>query len=128
MASTINLVFSEPPEGVSEDEFNAWYDEHLSEILSVPGFVSAQRFRIHPWSEDPDEPVRYRFLAMFELDGDLETIMAEMERMNLSRPELYTKMKREDPSPPAIPDWWTSIRWQSWHCLALGDRVESVTK
>jgi hypothetical protein len=125
MPQTVNLVFSEPPEGVTEEEFNAWYDAHLSEILSVPGFVAAQRYRIEPWSADPDEQVRFRFLAVFELNGELETIMAEMERMRLSRPELYMAMKETDTVGPPIPAWWPEIRWASWHCKALGDRVEA---
>ncbi len=123
MPQTINLVFSEPPEGVTEEEFNAWYDAHLDEILSVPGFVAAQRFRLEQWSEHPEDE-RFRFLAVFELDGDLETIMAEMERMRMSRPELYIEMKKTDTKGPPIPAWWPDIRWGSWHCRALGERVE----
>jgi len=125
MPQTINLVFSEPPEGVSEEEFNKWYDEHLDEILSVPGFVAAQRFRIEPWSEDPEASGPYRFLAVFELDGDLATIMAEMEKMRLSRPDLYIELKKTDTNGPPIPSWWSEIRWASWHCIALGERVEA---
>lgn len=125
MPDTINLVFSEPPPGVTEEEFNEWYDEHLDEILAVPGFVSAQRFRIEPWTEDPDAKGQFRFLAVFELDGDLRTIMAEMERMNLSRPDLYIELKKTDTRGPAIPDWWERIRWASWHCIALGEKVEA---
>lgn len=124
MPQTINLVFSEPPDGVTEEEFNAWYDAHLHEILSVPGFVAAQRYRIEPWSEQPE---RFRFLAVFELEGDLDTIMAEMERMRMSRPELYIEMKKTDTKGPPIPDWWPNIRFSSWHCNALGERVESRT-
>jgi hypothetical protein len=125
MPKTINLVFSEPPPDVSDEEFNRWYDEHLDEILSVPGFVSAQRFQIEPWTADPDAPAQHRFLAVFELDGDLATIMAEMERMKMSRPDLYIELKKTDTRGPAIPEWWDRIRWASWHCVALGDRVEA---
>ncbi len=123
MPQTINLVFSEPPEGVTEEEFNAWYDAHLDETLSVPGFVAAQRFRLDPWSEHPEDQ-QFRFLAVFELEGELEAIMAEMERMRMSRPELYIEMKKTDTKGPPIPAWWPDIRWGSWHCRALGERVE----
>jgi hypothetical protein len=123
MPNTISLVFSEPPEGVSEEEYNGWYDAHLDEILAVPGFVAAQRFRIEPWSEDPTETGRFRFLAVFELDGDVATIMAEMERMGLSRPDLYVELKKTDTNGPPMPGWWSGIRFVSWHCTALGERV-----
>jgi hypothetical protein len=124
MPKTISLVFSEPPEGVSDDEYNDWYDAHLEEILSVPGFVAAQRFRMRPWSDAPGTDGPFRFLAVFELDGEVDTIMAEMERMRLSRPELYIELKKTDRKGPPIPDWWSGIRFASWHCEALGDRVE----
>ena len=42
----LHLVFSKPPESVSDEEFNRWYDAHLDEILAVPGFRSAKRFRL----------------------------------------------------------------------------------
>jgi hypothetical protein len=33
----VHLVFSDPPAGVTEDEFNEWYDAHVQEILAVDG-------------------------------------------------------------------------------------------
>ena len=46
MARYVHLVFSDPPPGVSDDEYDAWYDEHVKEILSVDGWVSATRYRV----------------------------------------------------------------------------------
>ena len=43
MADHEYIVLSKPPEGVSGQEFNDWYDRHMREILELPGFVSAQR-------------------------------------------------------------------------------------
>jgi hypothetical protein len=46
----IQLVYSNPVPGM-EDEFNEWYSgRHVHEILRVPGYLSAQRFRVtrHP--------------------------------------------------------------------------------
>jgi len=123
MENAINLVFSSPPEGVSDEDFNAWYDEHLHELLTVPGFVAAQRYRLSPWNADPDAPSEFRYLAVFELEGDLETIMAEMERMRMSRPDLYIELKKTDTTPPPIPEWWSRIQWASWHCEPIGERT-----
>ena len=46
MAGNLQIVFSYVPDGVTDEEFSEWYDAHLPEILSIPGFVSAQRFRL----------------------------------------------------------------------------------
>jgi hypothetical protein len=41
------LVFSQPFPG-REDEFNEWYTgSHLADICALPGFTSAQRFKLH---------------------------------------------------------------------------------
>ena len=41
------LVFSEPFPG-REAEFNAWYTgRHLDDICALPGFTTAQRFKLH---------------------------------------------------------------------------------
>jgi hypothetical protein len=58
------VVFSNPVEG-KEAEFNSWYnDVHLGEVVALPGFVGAKRFRIHPNSEA--EPA-HRYLAIYEM-------------------------------------------------------------
>ena len=125
MRPNINIVFSQPPEGVPEDDFNTWYDAHLDEILSIPGFVSAQRFRLEPAVVDPDVPAPYRYIALFELAGDPGPIMAEMARMGLASKESYVELKEQDPSGPPLPDWWDEVRFASWNCTAIGDRVEA---
>ena len=48
MTKYVHLVFSDPPTGVTEDEFNEWYDAHVQEILAVDGWVAATRYRIAP--------------------------------------------------------------------------------
>jgi hypothetical protein len=41
------LVFSRPFPG-REDEFNEWYTgQHLADICALPGFTSAQRFKLN---------------------------------------------------------------------------------
>ena len=37
MSENLHLVFSKPPETISDEEYNRWYDFHLGEILVVPG-------------------------------------------------------------------------------------------
>ena len=41
------LVCSEPCGGRA-DEFNEWYtNQHLDDLVALPGFTSAQRFKLH---------------------------------------------------------------------------------
>src|SRR5277367_5061870 len=67
MAKYLFVVFTEPAAG-QEDKYNAWYTEqHLRDVVAVPGFRSAQRYRL--------KFVRtgnfaHRYLALYEFDAD----------------------------------------------------------
>lgn len=70
MGSFRFVVLSNPTEG-KEDEFNEWYNEiHLKEVLQVPGFVGAQRFKIHPPSLLPHQNPSHNYLAIYEIETD----------------------------------------------------------
>ena len=75
---SIFLVFSNPVEG-KDEEFNEWYDRvHVPEVTAVPGVVSAQRFDVHERAADDTQaplPPTHRYLTVWELDGDIDTIM-----------------------------------------------------
>ena len=61
------VVFSEPTEG-QEAEYNRWYNEvHLPEVVSVPGFVSAQRFKLHTTMNGQ---LPHTYLSIYEIDCD----------------------------------------------------------
>lgn len=56
-----------------EDEFNDWYDhQHLPDVLSVPGFVAARRYRRStaqlPGGEEEAE--QFEYLALYAIEGD----------------------------------------------------------
>lgn len=66
MARYVYTIFSNAVPG-KEDEYNRWYSEqHLDDVLRVPGFVAAQRFRLA--LEDAAAPAQY--LAIYELETD----------------------------------------------------------
>jgi hypothetical protein len=68
------VVFTNSEDGL-DDEFNRWYDEHhLREIVGVDGFVSGQRFELHPVQRPgrPDPP--WKYLALYEIEGDVGAI------------------------------------------------------
>jgi hypothetical protein len=119
-------VFSEVPEGVPHDEFNAWYDEHLPEILAIPGFVAAQRFELRPVDPDAEAEKHYRYFALFELDTDPAEAMAAMEAMNLSTVDSYVDAK-DDPNDagPALPSWWGKVRFASFTAEPVGEPHEA---
>ena len=52
-----------------EADFERWYDEvHLPEVLAIPGFVGARRFRLSEHQVFPAE--RHASLALYEIDDD----------------------------------------------------------
>jgi hypothetical protein len=127
MGQNLQIVFSHLPEAVTDEEFCEWYDAHLPEILSIPGFVSAQRFRLEPVVVDAVEPVSYRYLALYEIEGEPETLLAEMEKRRLGTIDSYAERKEIDSSGPALPEWWARARFASWNCIALGERVSAAS-
>ncbi|MGZ4199361.1 MAG: hypothetical protein ACXVP1_04175 [Thermoleophilia bacterium] len=52
-----------------EAEFNRWYGEHMLDTINeLQGFASGQRFERADLPEAPGNP--YRYLAVYEVDGD----------------------------------------------------------
>ena len=125
MGGNLQLVFSHVPEGVTDEEFNTWYDAHLPEILSIPGFVSAQRYRLEPVVRDSAEPVSYRYLAAYEIEGDTQTLLEEMEKLRLGTVDTYAERKSLGDDGPALPEWWGRVRFASWNAIALGERLSA---
>ena len=123
MAQNLQIVFSRIPPEVDEHDFNAWYDAHLGEILSIPGFVSAQRYRLEPVVVDDGEPVSYRYLSVYEIEGDPAQLLIEMEKLSYGTQDSYRDRKAVDDSGPELPGWWDKVTFASWNCIAIGERV-----
>ena len=69
MTTHVFVVFTNPVEG-KEDVYNAWYDNvHLPDVLDVPGFVSAQRFRLSD-TQRAAGPFPWRYLALYNIETD----------------------------------------------------------
>src|SRR5512132_1004508 len=118
MATNLQIVFSRFPDTVGEDDFNEWYDAHLPEILSIPGFVSAQRYRLDPVVTD-DAAVSYRYMALYEIEGDAEELLVEMKKLSLGTRDSYADRKAAGDSGPELPSWWDEVRFASWNCIAM---------
>ena len=125
MAGNLQLVFSTPGDSVTDEEFDAWYEEHLDEILSIPGFHSAQRYALQPAVVDPSTPMPWRRLVVYEVDDDTAALMAAMEETNLATADSYEQRKDSGDDGPALPAWWDQVRFSSYNCIALGERVSA---
>lgn len=69
------VVFTNAVEG-REDDFGKWYDnEHIPDLLDVPGVKAAQRFEI---TGDRPEGLAQRFMVVYELDRPWSEVMAEL--------------------------------------------------
>jgi hypothetical protein len=68
MASHFLLVQSNPKEG-RDAEYNDWYDQvHLHDVIKIPGFVAAQRFRVSGRMNGEQPPFEY--LAIYEIEAE----------------------------------------------------------
>ena len=81
MPQYLFFVFSNPTEG-QEAEYNRWYDEqHLADVINVPGFVWAERYRLADTQSalNPQAP-SHRYLALYAIEtDDLAGTMRELE-------------------------------------------------
>src|SRR5215467_1539777 len=69
MAKYTFVVLTNPVEG-KESEYNEWYNtHHVPEVISVPGFVSGQRFRLADTQFDRESKAQ-RYLAIYEIETD----------------------------------------------------------
>lgn len=80
------LVFNAAKPG-QDAEFNRWYDEeHLPDVVAVPGFVSGQRFRRSAIQLRKEVPPSPQYLVVFTIvTDDLAAVFAELQRRGRSR-------------------------------------------
>ena len=78
MAEYVFVVYSNPVKG-REDEYNDWYsNQHLSDLLVIPGIVSAKRFVLSDTQASPS-PQSYHYMSIYNIEtGDPQGIMNEL--------------------------------------------------
>jgi hypothetical protein len=106
------IVLSKPPEGVSAEEFNEFYDGHMREILELPGFVSAQRSGL-TLRGHRGEAFEYEYIVRYGIDGDLDATLAGL-REAVQAGRLY------------FPDWFPSIRTAGFAVAPITETVKAV--
>lgn len=88
-----------------DDAFNEWYDNvHLPEVVEVPGITSARRFKIADAQTTDDAGLGSDdvYLAIYELDGDLADVAAEVPKRAADGTFTMTDALRTDPPPRAV--------------------------
>jgi len=75
------VVLSNPTTPGQEAEYNEWYNKvHIPDVLNVPGFVAAQRFRLAEAQLGDGKP-DHRYLALYELEtDDLKGAFKELQK------------------------------------------------
>jgi hypothetical protein len=96
MPKGVMIVQSRPASADREDEYNQWYSRvHIPEILAVPGFVAARRYRV----VGPDGPV---YIAVYDIEADDVTApVKELGARSASGQHTMSDVLALDP-PPVI--------------------------
>ena len=81
MARYQYVVLTSPAEG-QDNEYNEWYSNtHLGEILQIPGFKSAKRYKVAARSTPLNPPPKQSYLALYEMEtDDPEATLGELRR------------------------------------------------
>lgn len=94
MQDGMYFVFTLPPAEVSDEEFSAWYDTHIAEVLEIPGFLAARRYWLAQAA--PNRPsIVFRHLGAYVLGGASAEPVAELGR-RLGAGEMTTAPWFED--------------------------------
>ncbi len=71
MPRAILVVESQPSDPSREDEYVEWYrDTHIPEVLAVPGFRRATRYKLRAAGGVAPEPADPRYLTVYEIEAD----------------------------------------------------------
>ena len=90
------VVLTNPVDG-QDDEYNRWYnDQHVDDVLAVPGFVGVQRFKLSVPSGAPAPD--WKYLALYEIEKDRvsETFEGLSARAGTDRMQVSPALSRGD--------------------------------
>ena len=77
MTRHVFMIITEAPPADQAQAFEDWYvNRHMPDVLAVPGFTAAQRYRLAP-----DPKLGERFITIYEMEcDDRNAVMAEVRR------------------------------------------------
>lgn len=95
MAKGIMVVQTGPVSAEREDEYNDWYSgTHIPEILAIPGFVGARRYKLTGGDGTPS------YLAIYEIEADDVTApVKELGARSAAGQHSLSDVLRLDPPP-----------------------------
>jgi hypothetical protein len=78
MARFSFVVYSNPVEG-REQEYNDWYaNQHLKDLLAIPGVIAARRFKISATQIAKAVPT-HQYLAIYDIEAeDVSSFVKEL--------------------------------------------------
>lgn len=96
MPKGVFVVQSGPASPEQEAAYNDWYtNTHIPELLAVPGFVGARRYKVHG-----DAAVTHPYLTIYEIDADdVAAPMQEYRRRSDAGQTQRSDTIRLDPPP-----------------------------
>jgi hypothetical protein len=94
MPKAVMIVQSRPVSADREDEYNQWYSRvHIPEILAIPGFTSARRYKVL----GPDGPA---YVAVYDIEADDVTApVKELGARSASGQHTHSDVLATDPPP-----------------------------
>lgn len=100
-AKHVLVVMSNAAKG-RDQEYNDWYTNvHVPDVLKVPGFVSATRYKLSPKQRAGNAPAQWEYCATYDIETDnLDETLAELGRR--ARTPLM-------PVPDCITDTWAYV-------------------
>jgi hypothetical protein len=98
--NNVLMVLSNPTEG-EDDAYNDWYtNTHLDEVVSIPGFVSAQRYKLTDAQIAGFPAASHTYLSIYEIEGDPADAFAVLvDELQSGRMELPASIEQATISP-----------------------------
>jgi hypothetical protein len=77
MAKAKLIVFTSPADAQAEEVFNEWYNTvHVPQLLELPGFVAARRYKLSQAQLHGDVPPSgHHYVAEYDIDGDVQAAL-----------------------------------------------------
>jgi hypothetical protein len=96
MPKAIMVVQTGPASAEREDEYNDWYSgTHIPEVLAIPGFVGARRYKLAGGDGTPS------YLAIYEIEADdIFAPVKELSARSAAGQHSKSDVLRTDP--PAV--------------------------
>ena len=135
MSENLHLVFRKPPEAISDDEYNRWYDFHLGEILVVPGFISANvalltkgALKAMLWTKLKLLAVMLLTLTLIGTGSSLWAYRPAPEALAANeddKPDQDKKRDDQDAPQKSKETWWRDTSWGRTHSFKSPSIISS---